>query len=424
MKEISILIRCAALGMVLALVGAAAGPVDSKASGGGVFFDSGQRLDSRAGLDVALGDVDGDDDLDAFVVNYWDADMVFEPNTVWLNGGAGEFADSGQRLGSLPSRAVALGDLDGDGDLDAFVGNGLEQPDMVWFNDGGGTFVDSGQRLGAAHTTEVVLGDLDGDEDLDAFVASGSIFASVMPNTVWLNDGAGAFTDSGQRLGSHTSQGADLGDLDADGDLDAFVGNGYPGNHPNTVWLNDGSGGFSDSGQLLGSSMTNGVALGDLDGDDDLDAFVNNSGQANQVWLNDGYATFIDSGQTLGSASSGGVALGDVEEDGDLDAYVSNHEQPNKVWLNHGNGTFGDSGQNLGSARSVGAALGDVDRDGDLDAFVANNQQPDEVWLNGEPAPSPPPVVPETPTLMLLGGAAASLSAYVALQLRARRRGP
>jgi hypothetical protein len=64
-------------------------------------------------------------------------------------------------------------------------------------------------------------------------------------------------------------------------------------------------------------------------------------------------------------------ALGDVDGDGDLDALVANYEQANRVWLNNGSGTFSDSGQSLGSSKSVGAALGDVDGDGDLDAFVA-----------------------------------------------------
>ena len=64
------------------------------------------------------------------------------------------------------------------------------------------------------------------------------------------------------------------------------------------------------------------VALGDVDGDGDLDAFVANSNQANRVWLNDGSGTFTDSGQSLGDSSSWAVALGDLDGDGDLDAFV------------------------------------------------------------------------------------------------------
>ena len=66
---------------------------------------------------------------------------------------------------------------------------------------------------------------------------------------------------------------------------------------------------FADGGQNLGSSRSHGVSLGDLDGDGDLDAFVANRYQANKVWINDGSGTFNDSGQNLGSSRSLGVSL-------------------------------------------------------------------------------------------------------------------
>ncbi|MEK8017186.1 MAG: LamG-like jellyroll fold domain-containing protein, partial [Candidatus Parabeggiatoa sp.] len=127
------------------------------------------------------------------------------------------------------------------------------------------------------------------------------------------------------------------------------------------------------------------VALGDVDNDDDLDAFVANTwGGTDKVWLNNGMGTFSDSGQNLGNSSSYGVALGDVDNDGDLDAFVSNASgQPNNIWQNDGTGTFNDSGLSLGDSDGIEVALGDVDGDGDLDAFVANyRQQSNKVWLN------------------------------------------
>ncbi len=144
-----------------------------------------------------------------------------------------------------------------------------------------------------------------------------------------------------------------------------------------------GDANFIDSGQTIGSSASFGIALGDLDGDGDLDAFVTNYNQANKIWLNNGSGNFTGSGQTLGSSPSWGVALGDLDLEGDLDAFVANtNNQANKIWLNNRSGNFTDSGQTLGSSTSVGIALGDLDGDGDLDAFVSNYYQPNKVWLN------------------------------------------
>jgi hypothetical protein len=47
------------------------------------------------------------------------------------------------------------------------------------------------------------------------------------------------------------------------------------------------------------------------------------------------------------------VALGDLDSDGDLDAFVANDNQGNRVWTNDGSGTFSDSGQSLGSSAST-----------------------------------------------------------------------
>ncbi len=142
-----------------------------------------------------------------------------------------------------------------------------------------------------------------------------------------------------------------------------------------------------NSGQSLGSWETYGVSLGDVDGDGDLDAITASSG-ANQLWLNNGVGIFSNSGQGLGTGSSGDdVTLGDVDGDGDLDAFYA-HSGPNKIWFNNGSGSFSDSGQALGSYMSSDVELGDLDGDGDLDAFVANEAgQPNRVYLNQTPPP-------------------------------------
>ena len=93
---------------------------------------------------------------------------------------------TGAELGSDGGQDVALGDLDGDGDLDAFVAGGeldgergLPRPNSVWFNiDGKGafslgerTFTPSSLRLGNGASMGVALGALDGHGGLDALIA-------------------------------------------------------------------------------------------------------------------------------------------------------------------------------------------------------------------------------------------------------------
>ena len=360
------------LGLVLACVAVGADEAF-------IFVDSGQALGNSNTLSVALGDFDGDGDLDAIIANNG------QPNTVWTNNGNGTFTNSGQALGNSNSCSVALGDLDGDGDLDAFVGEkGIidccPEPNKVWFNDGTGLFFDSGQTLGNNFSFSVALGDLDGDGDLDAMVAN----SFDQPNTIWTNDGTGTFTNSGQALGSSSSHSVALGDIDGDGDLDAIVANSQK---PNTVWANNGTGIFTNSGQALGNSNSQSVTLGDIDGDGDLDAIVANSFyDPNEVWTNDGTGSFTDSGQALGGSAesrSYSVVLGDIDSDGDLDSLIANCcGQPNTVWTNDGTGMFTNSKQILGEGgRSV--VLGDLDSDGDLDAMVVNvNGLANTVWFN------------------------------------------
>ncbi len=361
---------------------------------GACFVNSGQQLgaiwpeypdDYTYSHGVALGDLDKDDDLDAFVVN-----AHCNPNAVWLNDGSGNFS-LGQVLGLpdpdwpgdyAPSRRVALGDLNGNGHLDAFVANNGGYPNTVWFNNESGAFTDSGQRLGSTNSQGLAIGDLDGDGDLDIFVAN----ADNAPNTVWINEeGSGTFSDSGQRLGTVCSKAVALGDLDGDGDLDAFVGNGA--DVLNAVYINDGTGTFTklDQPNFTDYTTAQDVALADLDGDDDLDVVIARGwSEPDQVWLNNGSGIFTNSGQSLGGYTcTQGVAVGDVNNDGSPDIFTAKAGgEPNQFFLNDGKGGFYSAGM-TGDGYSQGVALGDLNGDGTIDAFVANaNGEPNSVLLN------------------------------------------
>ncbi len=372
------------------VIGLWIGMVNMVTFGQSTFTDTGQTLGNSTSKRVALGDLNGDGRPDAFVANSSGA------NKVWFNNGVGTFSDSGQFLGSANSEGVVLVDLDGLNGLDVVVANAFAD-NQVWVNDGTGLFT-AGQAFEPMQSNDVAMGDLNGDNFVDFF------FANHMENSVWFNDGSGMLINSGQSLGSSTSYSVALGDLDGDGDLDAFLANGGSG-VMDRIWVNQGGaqlgteGQFADSGQTLGTAWAYDVDLGDLDGDGDLDAFLANwFPNANTVWINQGgiqggiQGVFNDSGQSLGSAASLGVSLSDVDGDSDLDAFVANNfPEGNRVWLNNGSASFVDSGQTLGAASThYDAALTDLDGDGDIDAFSAAFE-PNFVFRND----SPPPVNPE-----------------------------
>ena len=192
-------------------------------------------------------------------------------------------------------------------------------------------------------------------------------------STVWefraeVKAGNGIF-ESGPPVGSSTGHEVALGDVNGDGYIDAFI---VQDSHPNKVWLNDKDGTFTDSGQSLGTSRSRSIALGDLDGDGDLDAFVGNYCENNKVYINDGAGNY-SLGQNINSLSlcTSLVVLGDLDGDGDLDALVGAGGA--EIWLNNGQGNFINSGQSLGSVLVWAMALADLDTDGDLDAFISSS---------------------------------------------------
>lgn len=374
-------------------------------------FLGGQVLETQASLGAALGDVDGDGDLDAFVAAMNDnndgepADWTGAANRVFIND-AGVFTDSGQALGNGISLQVELGDLDGDGDLDAFVGN--VGGNKVWLNDGSGGFTDSGLLLGTGMSLDVSLGDLDGDGDLDAAVSNGAFVPGLSTaGEVWINDGAATpgFTNSASGIwGSGAFAEVALGDVDGDNDLDAVLtrfedDNGNAGH--TVVFTNDGSGTFTDSGQQLGPLIAFGLGLGDFDGDGDLDAFIaDNDEEGDRVYVNQGgvqsgtEGVFVDSGQRLELGRDGfRLDIADLDGDGDLDVFAAaswytGAEQGSRVYINQGGdqggiaGVFASNGQQLGADDDTAVALGDIDSNGTVDALLMDFAGRHQVWLN------------------------------------------
>jgi Tol biopolymer transport system component len=291
--------------------------------------------------------------------------------------GSVTFEKSAQTFAPVPTYQIGLADLDGDGDLDAVFSNGRVNDSQVWLNDGAGTFSDSGQRLGK-YGHGVNVGDLDGDGDPDLLINTHQDSA---PSRVYLNDGGAVFQELAGAFGVNIGFDVYLLDLDGDGDLDA-VGEAASAAR---VYLNDGTGTFRASETTF--PLT--TAWGDLDGDGDVDVLVKEDGVGYAVHLNDGTGRLQPHWEMAddGAMSLGDMALGDVDDDGDLDGVITNGHfgstsHPARIFFNDGTGRFTDSGQRLSAVRNAGASLGDLDGDGDADLVLTDFEEPCQIWLN------------------------------------------
>ncbi len=332
--------------------------------GAGTFVElvgAGPAEANELAMSIALDDFDGDADVDAYVVG---------PDILLLNDGRGRFVDVTRPAIEVGAWhvGVAVGDVDGDGRLDAAIGreNGLR----LFVSDGGSDFVDASANLPAGVSAgKLAFGDVDGDGDEDLVTRSYGWTSTQL--FLLLNDGTGVFTDASQQIPSPPIEAEDvaLGDADGDGDLDLFVA--IQGLN-SRLYLNDGSGGFTLGFLPLDASLSSHVALGDVDGDGDLDAVWGAQGQ-NRLHLGLGNGLFVDATAQL--PAQGGVttslALVDVDGDGDLDLVTGNvWTVPDALALNDGTGTFTDVTATLPSGDLGDVVLaGDFDGDGDVDLY-------------------------------------------------------
>ncbi len=423
------------------------------------------------GAGVAFNDYDGDGDADIYVTNNdsGTAGLDFR-NRLWENDGRGYFTDVAQARGATNEgglgRGITFGDYDLDGDDDLVVANmqsgsraGYDPPVTLYRNllaDSGdaqfeevtgeaglmrrGVDDDQSNKGITATSGGVGFGDYDGDGWLDLVWRSADYDVD---QALFRNLGNGKFEDTTQDAGvvllksvkEANSQGSPgWFDFDFDGDLDLLAPNE---GGPSVLYMNQGGGKFADitrsrtppSGwAFLNPGNANGVCLGDVDNDGDIDAYLPNADQANRLVRNDyaetGAPGFTDISLASGAGDLGGArgcTMADYDNDGWLDIYVSNggpsnvlindivEELPpsvqfyiafepatNTLLRNNGDGTFSDVTEGSGAVGfSIGAgvASGDVNGDGFADIVgtartfynrgeMLSDPQRNFLWLN------------------------------------------
>ena len=285
-------------------------------------------------------DLDGDGDLDVVGASFTLSDVLWWENLAG-DGSAWQRRTIDATLAG--AQAVAIADIDGDGDLDVFA-NGETADDVTWYEnlDGRGrtwSKVTIDASFDGANFVRAMDVDGDGDCDVASAARNGDEIAW------WENaDGAGqSWTFHSVALGYDLAAGLDLADVDGDGDVDVL---GVSFNSDEITWFEnlDRVGG-SFAKHVIDDEFTFAifVAATDLDGDGDTDVVGAAHNQGEISWFEnlDGTGSlWMEHPITIGFDIVTSSVHGDLDGDGDLDVLGAAAVENKIVWWENRGGQF------------------------------------------------------------------------------------
>jgi hypothetical protein len=239
---------------------------------------------------------------------------------------------------------LALGDVDGDGRADLYIGGAAGQAGALFLATADGFVERPGpwQQDAASEDLGAVLFDADGDGDLDLFVASGGAQVPEghpdLQNRLYRNDGKGQFVRDRDALPDQREASGHVAVFDADGDgrpdlvvAGRLVPGRFPDAPPTRLYGNAG-GRFVDrtaelAPALLQAGMVTAVLPSDVDGDGQVDLLVAAHWQPLR-FLRGEAGRFVDRTEAVGLAADTGLwqslCAFDVDQDGVLDYVAGN----------------------------------------------------------------------------------------------------
>ncbi len=265
------------------------------------------------------------------------------------------------------------GDLNEDGYTDYSVPNEITNDVRVFLNDGSGGYDNFTVYAmpGASIPSTNEGADFNNDGHIDFVVGSNA--NSMM--TVFMGDGTGGFSSiTNYSTGGTGVRGITVIDADSDCDMD-IVAVGYNSNNLNLL-LNNGDGTFASPTPISGGGNgERAVMAADINNDGIGDLFVAAfTGKEMRILLGDGAGSFQLSDQITISGSPWMIAIGDVDKNGGIDVVTANSSDTTaSVAFTDGQGNFiGVDHYFTGTRFPLAVDLGDLDGDGDLDMMVSN----------------------------------------------------
>ena len=260
--------------------------------------------------------------------------------------------------------ALAIGDVNGDGNEDVFIGGAKDQPGALYLHKAKGRLGDAKianfKTEAALEDTAAAFFDADADGDLDLVVGSGGNEVMMAPTysaRLYINDGKGNFTKAIEKLPSANKNISVIAphDFDGDGFVDLFVGSrsvvSTYGVDPKQLLLhNNGDGTFSDVTERLAynlkdAGMVTDAVWVDIDGDTKKDLVTVSDWGTTKIYKNSGRRLSFQK-SSLDSLHGwwGAVQYADLDNDGDQDLILGNsgsnlhykpkENHPMKMWVN------------------------------------------------------------------------------------------